>query len=202
MSVASISHYSVLRLFRRGVNEANDFVILPLIDCGPTRRAELQALHDFGEQDFGRVSELRFMEKLYDWNPLSFYSVRSRRDSAQIKLVGYFIIYPLTAKASRAVEECRLNGLNLGPEDLVRKFRNAQAIYVGAVLGTTCRAQAVALQALRSELRKYGTKLPFYARPVSRRGRTLLSEYRFTKLKNSPDGVELWKREPMKEDSM
>jgi len=134
---------------RTWFREVGDHVLVPFLECGPSRRDELPALHDFGEDDFGRVSALSLMEDLFDKHPKSFWSVRSTRGNGSQTLVGYFIMYPLSQRSCVAVEQGRLTGLNLAHSDITSSFKKARGIYVGAIYGTSLRPQAVALEGLK-----------------------------------------------------
>ena len=181
---------------RSWFREVGDHVLVPFLECGPSRRDELKALHDFGEDDFGRVSALSLMEGLYDKHPKSFWSVRSAVGSEDQKLVGYFIMYPLSQRSCVAVEQGRLTGLNLAHSDITTSFKKARGIYVGAVYGISLRPQAVALEGLKNQLAVYGARLPFYARPVSPDGKRIMTKYGFAQWKDAADGIEIWKRHP------
>lgn len=199
ISLVSLSLYKAAKLGRligSMFREAGDRIYDPFLECSPSSRNELKVIHDIGERDFGSVSALPLMENLHAKNDQVFWVVRSSRPPAMTEIVGYFTILPLSAQATRMVENVQLSGLNISHEHITKSFNRAKGIYVGAVHASSLRPKAVALQRLQLELLKHGRKLPLYGRPVTGDGRRIMRKHGFVQIATCPDGFEMWRRDP------
>lgn len=112
-----------------------------------------------------------------------------RHRNGHLELHGYFLLYPLTDDAGRAIAEARIRSANeLGPEAMLPDFASARYLYIGMVLGSpgsnVRRRIKVQLGAELMRRIKEGPVDLVFARPATPAGRRLMLAHGFAPIRD------------------
>lgn len=151
-------------------------------DFVPASERDLPELLSLYRRYFGDdIPTLSVMRSWLNRSPRAFWLVldRSSRASSVAKLVGSFKLLPITRSGVSDLEADLVSGSTFRERHIARRPRDTAAYYIGDVIGTNRVAQAAIVSHLRQLVSTNLTRLPVYARPLSRDGERLMSKLGF-----------------------
>ena len=162
--------------------------------CITARRDELEMIHNMAKTHFGEtVSSLSTMKRWHDKNREMFSILfRIRKDGYKQtrEMVGYFCVIPLTRSAQDQLLSGQARAIQLQPADIEKPDVPCDAMYIGAIVGTSMRAKGNIVSILHREITVKHAKIAkeFLARPITPDGLRLVERFGFLPIDTASKG--------------
>jgi hypothetical protein len=149
----------------------------------------------FGEE---HTPSLGLMEAWHDKHPQTFvciYAVSKTFERTKEKLRATFKLIPLNILGVQAVEKGAATGTTLQAEHIAAREEEIAGYYIGDVVRSTFGSARPLIQSIEPLL----CRGPFYARPLTRDGKLIMTAFRFFQVTNNealPDIGMMCKRLP------
>ena len=101
------------------------------------------------------------------------------------EIVGLISILPLNKITCTNLSKGKISGLQIGKDNIVKKFNNSSCIYIAGVLAKGLQAKAFTLGVLFSKIEYYKKYIDtIYTRPTTEDGLRLVKSYNFIPINN------------------
>ena len=161
--------------------------------------ADLGALHDVYTHYFGDdVPSVELMRSWINRCESAFVLIYRETQKSDLskgqELVGSYKVLPLTASGIEALKAGRASGATFKPEHISAANRRVSAYYIGDLFATDRTAKAVVLHELRASCMQFKNReITFYARPLTREGRHVMTRRGFVQVSDGSSKPEVGK---------